>query len=265
MGMGTRHVTQVALYPDLNGEDLRAGGMADRLLAQEYTVVALLNGNTQVSIGDKRDGLHIVRSPHNGLAGSLPYGYEYAMNLGEVVLRIDTNEHPMHVATMVADQARACGAAVGDPVYGTGTLAPHTPDELAQLDVFPALFRRVTGGALGLTGSHGLQAWSSEALERVLPAAKLLFEEASGVEPLPWGFDAAMVLAGLREGVSPTVVHYEAPSLRNRGRERIASQFDCVLRVCLSYSRAQAGASLPNGVPNGKDEHGGCAAEQFPT
>lgn len=255
-------MTIVALYPDLHGNGLQPGGVAEQLMARYPIVVAILNGNTQTVRNPRRRGLHVLRSPHPSLAGSLPYGYEYARDLGDVVLRLDTNEHPSDAAEMVAEQARRHGGAVGDPFYLPGTLTPHTPDELAQLDVFPMLFHHVTHGALQLTGSHGLQAWSSEALDRVLPVAQSLFATASGAEPLPWGFDAAMVLAAPLVNVSPKVVPYPAPSLRDRDRERIASQFDCVLRVCLAYMRATHGDFLPNETPTAENKRSGQPAER---
>lgn len=236
---GETSTAAVALYPDLNGEGLRAGGFADHLLQHYEVVVAVVNGAPAPPENPVRDGLHVVHSPVTGLAGALPVGYAYASQLGEIVVRMDTNEHPIAVTQTVVAVAEQHGAAVGDPDYGPGTLMPHTPDQFAQRDVFPTLFRHVTGGQIELTGSHGLQAWSRTHLQRVLPTAERLFAEASGEDPMPWGFDAAMVLASLLEGTPAVTVHYKPTEMRNRERARIGSQHECVLRVCLAFLREQ--------------------------
>ncbi len=228
----------VVLYPDYLGEGLTPGGFADRLLADGRRVVALVNGPDPNELkAPRRTDVDAVLSPVSGLAPSLRYGYRAAATLADVVVRVDTAETPTDRIEQLAQEAWSHGGAIGDLVFNTVTLRQGSADELAQLDVFPTMFDKVTGGRLVLTGAHGFQAWTSGMLTEVLPLAEQLWDAAAAHGPMRWGFDAAMALAGDMVGRTPTVVRYPATSMRDRNRSVIAEQHDAVLRVILEYLR----------------------------
>lgn len=231
--------TVVVLYPDYLGEGLLPGGFADFLLESHPMVVALLNGPDPDTLASRgRPDLTVVRSPVTGLAPSLRYGYRHAIDLADIVVRIDTAENPPERIAELAALASEHGGAIGDRLFVDGSLRAGSVDEHSQLDVFPALFRRFTSGRLVLSGTHGFQAWRSDLLRSVLPVAEELFDRAAETEPLRWGFDAAMALSADLLNHTPAVVHYPAYGLRDRDRTKIADQHDAVLRVLLSYSSA---------------------------
>jgi hypothetical protein len=176
-----------------------------------------------------------VVSPVAGLAGSLRWGYRAAVMLGDVIVRVDTDETPIDHIDALARLAGDHGAAIGDLTFDATTLRAGSADEHSQLDVFPTMFRHFTGGRLALTGIHSFQAWRRDVLDDVLPVAEELWDQAAGGAPLAWGFDAAMALAADVVGCTPAVVHYPAFKLRDRPRARIAQQHDAVLRVLLRY------------------------------
>lgn len=226
----------VVMYPDYLGMHLEPGGFAEQLRKHHDHVVAVVNGPyPKVLDPQARTDVTVLCSPIAGLAGSLLYGYHHVPPKAEVVVRIDTDDNPPELVEELADQARHYGGAVGEPDFGSGTLRRGSADEHAQLDVFPTLFREFTQGRFALGGTHGMQAWRSDVLALVLPVAEELWRRAGAGNVLPWGFDAAMILAADTLGFTPQVVTYPAVGLRDRNREHISAQLSCVLKVLLAY------------------------------
>ncbi len=89
------------------------------------------------------------------------------------------------------------GLAIGELDFTHGGLVDGTYDQWTHTDVFPTMYKAMTGGKLSLSCAHGFQAITRTALEAVLPFTETLIQEteqATGA-PLTWGFDSVMALS----------------------------------------------------------------------
>lgn len=230
-------MTLYVLYPDFAGEGTVAG-FAERIseLYPTAQVVAVVNGGNPPEL-PSRERFTVLRSERDGVVGALTVGYQYCMERDDldVVVRLDTAEHPLEQIQEVADRAAAGGGCIGDldcrSVQVVGSV-----DEYAQSDVVPALFAAATGGGLVLGGAHGMQGWRGDKLEVVFGEAASI--HAAAAErfdgPLRWGFDAAMALAGLEHCEPLEVRRIDAEGPRNRQRSKVTAQVAAIAAVACS-------------------------------
>lgn len=228
----------LVMYPDLEGRGLAPGGTADKLLAEHENVLAVVNGPNPTTLNvNYRDDVTVTLSPVVGLARSLRYGYHSAVGRADVIVRVDTQEHPFGRIDHLAEAAWKHGVAVGDLQFDVSTLREGSLEHHMQVRAFPDIFDLFTEGRLRMTGSHGMQAWRADVLKEVLPVAERIWDRADVRGAMRWGFDASMLLAADTLGITPHVKRYHAEKLRDRSRETVAGQYSDVMATIASYMK----------------------------
>lgn len=224
------------IVPDLNGEHsftyLRGGfcifTKIKRLHPEAYIIPAL-NGteaNLSEAMAISRFGFYpLICSP--GLAYTLNKAYTKTGNT-DVVVRLDTEEHPVQYVGELADRASQIeGVVVGDLEHGEELMPRDSFEYYSNSQITPKLFSAATGGKLIISGAHGFCAISKRVLPLLRSQAYRIWckaGEKSKKSDLNWGFDAMIYLAAIGLGVPIEVVRIPATHFRSRDRRKILDQ-----------------------------------------
>jgi hypothetical protein len=120
---------------------------------------------------------------------------------------------------------------VGDLEFSNKLLIPGTADHDAHLREWPEKFGVATGNRLRFSCAHGFSTFGPGTLKRVFQGAlklKRVVEEDFKEKPL-WGWDSAMFLSAVGEGLTVKRVAVPATQVRNRSLEKIDAQRQAAL------------------------------------
>ncbi|MFA6422657.1 MAG: hypothetical protein WCV92_04635 [Candidatus Buchananbacteria bacterium] len=248
----------VAMFPSFKGDRATTPDFLTEikgaLPGHDTEVVPILNGfQTEEGACDAERlatelGFQpIVTSPRfdclSGLAAALRQGYEYASrNDAEVVVRLDTAEHPVNqIAGLVQAAIEIQGLAIGDLDF-TGCpdlLDPESPEGFAHDHAFKELYRQTTKRQLCLSCAHGFQVIWRPSISKMLTEVDEIFNQVAldlmatvQTEEIGWGFDGAWALSALAAKVPTTVVQVPAINKRDRPSAKVGKQLANALRVC---------------------------------
>ncbi len=244
------------MFPDFKGEVSKAGFSRGSFLYQLQGVVdrddiimPVINGlasEEAEKIYSKAAELGTMVTPviserSEGLRGTLEDGYETALASGaDIIVRLDTVEHPPTAIPRLVRGLDADDVVVGDLDFSqAGLLIVGTADEVAHLEIFPALYGQFTRGKVALSCAHGFQAFRRSACKQALANAKKIVDQTSVLidGPVTWGFDGAMVLGAIAAGISVKVCPVPAESLRNREAKKVGAQFKNALTMCRAAAK----------------------------
>lgn len=156
-----------------------------------------------------------------------------------IIVRLDTAEHPIvAIPDLIRTATETRGMVIGDLRFDEATMRTGSVDEFAHLDLFPELYDQTTGGKLKISCAHGFQVFAPGICGRILPLALQIVEKTREKEgkSVAWGFDGAMALGAIacKDIIPVTVFPVQAEKMRDRSREKVASQFSGALKICLA-------------------------------
>ncbi len=229
------------MYPDGGGVATERGFYTELLAVQPNAlIVPALNGPDRAKLTNltwemRKHNSNVIPvcSFEPGLLNALIAGYRCVLDiirmrkLGNVpIVRLDTAEHDPRCISSLVQEAIDGRVVVGDLVFTDKTLLPGTPDYDAHLREWPEMFGAATGNRLGFSCAHGLSFFGAGTLETVFQGAlklKRVVEEDFKEKPL-WGWDSAMFLSAVGEGLTVKRVAVPATQVRNRSLEKIDAQ-----------------------------------------
>lgn len=231
----------IVLYPDYRGEGTRQG-FYRRItsIVPDARIIPIFNGLPKEQLEElvlkaAEIGLESTFSDEPGLASALRKGYECCIQRypAATVVRLDTAEHnPEYIPQLARSANETKGLVVGDLVFDGRQLVENSADELAHLDIFPALYSSFA--KISISCAHGYQALDPAILTSVYDGARRIVEtvENKGHQRVTWGFDGAMVLSAAKQNIPVLKMDVPALAVRNRDRTKIADQFSKALLMC---------------------------------
>ena len=234
----------VIMFPDRDG--LGFQGQFGQDLLQRFgktaALVPIINGKTGVVLDKAEVGRQcgftpVLVSYPLGLRDVLMRGYDFVSALYQdaIVVRLDTEDHPLDEIDYLIRGALETGMSVGCLTLSHLAATPGSIEDFVNADLFPSLFGQFTGNKLILTGASGFKVFAPGVCGRVFPGAKRVMYAAERVsEPiqLRYGFDFAMILSAFYQNIPIHVRWIPTNRPENKPRKRIIEQFNCALRVC---------------------------------
>ena len=237
----------VVMYPDYRGESTRNSFLPDQIRAYlpQAAIIPVFNGATVAGLDflvteSHALGLDGIKSEQPGLASALMTGYRHCLDryLGATVVLLDTSEHDVRYLSTLVDRATEMGGLViGNLSFEPETLEEGSLDELMHLELFPQLYDTFAG--ISLSGTHGYQAVSPTVFGEIYKSAcRIMDQVVRNIAQVPtWGFDGAMVLSAVNQGIPVTVTPIPAQARRSRSKEKILAQYKQALQVCRAAER----------------------------
>lgn len=232
----------VIVFPDLNGSSGISFGARLRELYPEARIVPILNGSDRgvlerAEISLRALGYDPIVVSGQGLFAALLEGYDIVSRRypDSMIVRIDTEEHPLEKISALAKRAEEIGGfVVGDLEFDGSTLIEGTLDWDAHMRIFPELYSHATNGKLPLSCAHGFQAFAPGVLSiEILAEARVVLNEVIrrlGYMPR-YGLDGLMAICCSRKFPVERIL-IPAITLRNRTLEKINEQIAVHTALC---------------------------------
>ncbi|MFM2357564.1 MAG: hypothetical protein RJA61_301 [Candidatus Parcubacteria bacterium] len=234
----------VILVPDFGGRAV-TGAFAQGLREMYPTAHLMfgLNGLPKVDLQSIAQSVPtffdtLIYDGDTKIVGTLTALYNKALLSfaeGSVFVRLDSAEHdPNYIGILAKEADQDEVLVVGDLSFVEGqTLNKGTPDWDAHKEIFPKMYGDATQGKVQIGCAHGFMAAQAGVVKKILPRMLRILERAGqkAGQPLTWGFDGAMILAAVQEGVQVKISPVPAMILRNRNAGKVKDQTDqhCLL------------------------------------
>ena len=206
-------------------------------IEHDFTFMPIVNGGTlsemESVVNLLSPAFHPIISESKGLTQVLLDGYRKLVSLHadhgaihdtSMIVRMDTNEHPIELITALVELSRGNLAIYGRKLDGENASVEEIN---ANNFLWPKTYEAFTNERLSLSNTHGFQAFDVKTLENILPVVeKIIFEtEAIIGEKLSWGMDAIMALAAVSQRLYSGQFFYYINEMRSRPKEKIDEQF----------------------------------------
>ncbi|MBP6879338.1 MAG: hypothetical protein KBF62_03145 [Candidatus Pacebacteria bacterium] len=235
----------IVIYPDRFakhslgdfGRNLLDYSKTKENIEHDFTFMPIVNGGTlsemESVVNLLSPAFHPIISESKGLTQVLLDGYRKlvslhadhgAMHDTSMIVRMDTNEHPIDLITTLVELSG--GNLV---IYGRKLDKENASAEEIHANNFlwPKIYEAFTNERLRLSNTHGFQAFNMDTLENILPVAEKIISETEEMigEKLSWGMDAIMALAAVSQRLYSGQFIYHTKEVRNRPKEKIEEQF----------------------------------------